>query len=262
MATFEIYDAAGSGFSMPASSANGYIIGSSADTSGELLYDDGSTAYFSISGNSKIDSFLINYSIQGDTVRIYDLEYYNNDDVVLQMIGINLIGSVSDLSTGSIFYAEVNLYDDYFGGNNYSDIIHGGPGNDTIDGYGAGDALYGDNGDDYVSGDDGDDLISGGSGADLIDGLAGSDELWGGSGFDTFCFGRGYGQDTVMDLSLAEGDGLFIDRSLAKNFAKLKKMAEKYSGGTVIDFKGADDLYLEYIKIKQLKKIDIDFFNF
>jgi len=261
MATFEIYDVAGVGFNMPASSADGYIIGSSGGASGYLAYDDGSLAVFVVSGNSVFNTVSVTYQVYGDALYIDDIEYYKGDYVSMQMLDLNLVGSISDLSSGNIFYAELNMYNDYFGGNNYVDIIHGGPGDDTIDGYGGNDLLFGDSGDDYLSGDNGNDTLFGGAGNDLVDGLAGNDQLWGGSGYDIFCFGRGYGKDVIKDFSKKQ-DSLFIDKGLVKNFKKLKKVAEKYKGGVLLDFKGQNDLIIENIKKKQLKKIDIDFFHF
>lgn len=64
MATFEIYDAAGTGFSMPASAAYGYVIADAGGTVGALTYDDGQTAIFSIFGNPQIDEVWITYNIQ------------------------------------------------------------------------------------------------------------------------------------------------------------------------------------------------------
>ena len=262
MATFEIYDAAGAGFDMPASSAEGYVISAGGGFNAALVYDNGSVAIFAVYGNSRIDEFTITYSIVGDTIYIEDLEYAKGNDIVLEMLDINLVGSISNLSQATLLYAEINLGDDYFGGNNYLDVIHGGPGNDWIDGYAGGDFLYGDAGDDWIFGDEGADFLYGGDGNDFVDGLDGKDNLWGGAGYDTFAFGKGYGKDFVRDLSLAEGDDFVIDKALAKNFKKLKKVAEKYKGGVVLDFKGADDLFIQGIKKKDLQKIDFDFFFF
>lgn len=75
---------------------------------------------------------------------------------------------------------------------NQSDIVLAGDGNDT---------LYGINGNDHLFGQGGDDHIYGGSGDDLISGGAGNDVLEGESGTDTYVFGRGYGNDTILDYA-------------------------------------------------------------
>lgn len=62
------------------------------------------------------------------------------------------------------------------------DTIYGGAGNDTI---------YGDIGDDFLSGDKGDDTLIGGKG---------SDTLQGGMGNDTYVFGRGFGNDVILNF--------------------------------------------------------------
>uniref|UniRef100_UPI000AC8708B calcium-binding protein n=1 Tax=Comamonas kerstersii TaxID=225992 RepID=UPI000AC8708B len=73
-----------------------------------------------------------------------------------------------------------------------ADIVLAGDGNDTLYGYNGNDRLFGQGGDDRIYGGDGDDLISGGAGDDL---------LYGESGADTYVFGRGYGNDTIVDIA-------------------------------------------------------------
>ncbi|QTW17772.1 calcium-binding protein [Comamonas kerstersii] len=73
-----------------------------------------------------------------------------------------------------------------------ADIVLAGDGNDTLYGYNGNDRLFGQGGDDRIYGGAGDDLISGGAGDDL---------LYGESGADTYVFGRGYGNDTIVDIA-------------------------------------------------------------
>ena len=73
-----------------------------------------------------------------------------------------------------------------------ADIVLAGDGNDT---------LYGNKGNDRLFGQGGDDRIYGGAGDDLISGGAGDDLLYGESGADTYVFGRGYGNDTIVDIA-------------------------------------------------------------
>lgn len=73
-----------------------------------------------------------------------------------------------------------------------SDIALAGAGNDRLQGNLGNDHLFGQAGDDVLHGDNGDDLLSGGAGDDL---------LYGGSGADTYVFGRGYGNDIIVDQS-------------------------------------------------------------
>ncbi|MEW5678663.1 calcium-binding protein [Comamonas kerstersii] len=73
-----------------------------------------------------------------------------------------------------------------------ADIVLAGDGKDT---------LYGNKGNDRLFGQGGDDRIYGGAGDDLISGGAGDDLLYGESGADTYVFGRGYGNDTIVDIA-------------------------------------------------------------
>ncbi|MEQ1729054.1 MAG: putative Ig domain-containing protein, partial [Vicinamibacterales bacterium] len=71
-----------------------------------------------------------------------------------------------------------------------NDILLGSWGSDTI---------KGGSGADYAFGGAGVDAIFGGTGDDILDGGAGNDTLDGGWGNDTYRFGRGSGQDTVLE---------------------------------------------------------------
>ena len=82
--------------------------------------------------------------------------------------------------------------DDVTGLTDKADIVLAGDGNDTLYGYNGNDRLFGQGGDDRIYGGAGDDLISGGAGDDL---------LYGESGADTYVFGRGYGNDTIVDIA-------------------------------------------------------------
>lgn len=111
------------------------------------------------------------------------------------------------------------------GGN---DRIYGGNGNDTLDGAGGSDWLYGEAGDDTLTGGAGYDQLQGGEGQDTLDGGAGNDQLQGGDGADTlnggagddlldggegddlYFFGRGDGNDRILELSGSGTDRLLL----------------------------------------------------
>ena len=89
------------------------------------------------------------------------------------------------------------------------DIIAGNAGDDTIHGLDQGDTLYGNKGNDALFGDEGGDTLYGGvghdqlwggNGADRLLGEKGNDTLYGEGGMDTFVFGKGFGQDIIMDF--------------------------------------------------------------
>jgi VCBS repeat-containing protein len=77
-------------------------------------------------------------------------------------------------------------------------VFTGTAGNDVLSGTGGNDALYGLAGDDV--------LWDGNCGNDILDGGAGNDRLYGGIGSDTYLFGRGYGQDFIVEGVDQAGD--------------------------------------------------------
>jgi len=62
------------------------------------------------------------------------------------------------------------------------------------------DVIGGTNIQDRLAGMAGNDVLQGGEGNDVLDGGAGNDQLHGGTGDDTYLFGRGGGQDRLIDL--------------------------------------------------------------
>lgn len=111
--------------------------------------------------------------------------------------------------------------------------------------------------DDEIYGSRYNDRLNGWDGNDYIDGWKGNDKLWGGKDYDTFYFGKKYKKDTIKDLNKNQ-DTIEIQKKLAKNFKQLKKVADDYKKGVVLDF-GKDKLKIEHYKMKDLHKIDFDF---
>jgi Ca2+-binding RTX toxin-like protein/GH24 family phage-related lysozyme (muramidase) len=68
------------------------------------------------------------------------------------------------------------------------------------------DYIVGTSGDDSLIGLGGNDTIVGGAGNDILDGGAGNDSLQGVIGNDTYVFGRGSGQDIVIDYDTTAGN--------------------------------------------------------
>ncbi|MES2831504.1 MAG: calcium-binding protein [Pseudomonadota bacterium] len=73
-----------------------------------------------------------------------------------------------------------------------ADTLSGGDGYDTLDGLGGNDKLIG---------GAGVDILNGGDGNDTLDGGAGSDTLSGNKGADTYLFGKGSGQDRILNVN-------------------------------------------------------------
>src|SRR6266568_4205773 len=103
-------------------------------------------------------------------------------------------------------YLDGGLDDDTIDGRGGKDIIHGYAGNDTLIGGDGDDVIDGGVGNDVLSGGAGDDTLIGGTGDDVLDGGTGNDSLHGETGNDTYRFGRGSGQDTVLDYDFTAGN--------------------------------------------------------
>lgn len=85
--------------------------------------------------------------------------------------------------------------DDFLTGSTDLDLVQAGDGNDLLFGRSGADELHGDAGNDY---------LAGGAGDDVLDGGVGDDYLRGGAGADTYRWGRGSGDDKIL-----ESDPLF-----------------------------------------------------
>lgn len=69
---------------------------------------------------------------------------------------------------------------------------------------------------DWIDGRDGNDTLTGGAGDDVLIGRGGNDTVSGGAGNDTYAFGRGDGQDTIInaDASTTTTDRLALGGSI------------------------------------------------
>ncbi|MEK5492547.1 calcium-binding protein [Paenibacillus sp. FSL R7-0297] len=133
---------------------------------------------------------------------------------------------------------------DTFTGTNMDEVFWGLEGDDTISGGGGKDFLFGDRGNDTLFGGElndklvggtGDDRLNGGNGDDVLDGGAGNDVMYGGdssdtsnnrgNGNDTYLFGRGYGQDTIVDYdaTACNADLVKLDESVQPGDVKLRR---------------------------------------
>ncbi len=95
-----------------------------------------------------------------------------------ESVAIADIVTATTVNDDDLEYGDENNHINALEGN---DIIHIGGGNDTLSGNEGNDTLYGEEGDDIISGDQGNDL------------------LYGADGNDTYLFGRGDGQDTIIE---------------------------------------------------------------
>ncbi len=79
-----------------------------------------------------------------------------------------------------------------------NNTIVGNDSNEIINALGGDDLVSGGLGNDVINGGAGNDILFGNYGDDTLDGGAGNDELHGGSGNNAYRFGKGYGQDIII----------------------------------------------------------------
>ena len=127
------------------------------------------------------------------------IEFKNSDDIITKDHIINSLLTTSNLNDYINPFDKDKNYridskdgDDTIITHNGNDTILAGNGNDTID---SGD------GNDYIDGGSGDDDIYAGDGDDTLIGGSGNDTLQGGMGNDTYVFGRGFGNDIILNFN-------------------------------------------------------------
>ena len=143
------------------------------------------------------------------------------------------------------------------------DRLYGGSGNDILDGGAQNDRLNGGSGNDHLVGGHGDDVLVGNGGNDVLLGSSGNDQLTGSSGKDKFVFGRGFGQDTVVDFKSRQGDSIKLKLfgQAFDSFGEIQAIASQHGRDTVLDFGGGDVLTLKNVKISDLSAEDFGLFD-
>lgn len=148
--------------------------------------------------DSSNTSLVINISGATDTLTIYG--YFQGEYLDYQE-GPNYKNNTSIIrfADGTDWnYEDVKAF---FIATSSNDILEGTASNEVINGLEGNDRIYGAAGNDVIDGGDGNDSLFGNAGDDFIDGGAGNDTLYGGSGEDTYLFGRGSGQDAILDFA-------------------------------------------------------------
>lgn len=143
-----------------------------------------------------------------------------------------------------------------------SDKVFGNSAKNVLDGRAGNDQLRGLDGNDVLLGGDGKDKLLGGSGKDALDGGAGNDRLTGDAGADAFVFGRGFGQDTVLDFE-DNVDVLRLDDRLWTGVRTVAQVIADFgsndNGDAVFDFGGGNVLTVAGVALNRLGD-DIDIF--
>jgi len=128
--------------------------------------------------------------------------------------------------------------DDHLRGTPRNDVIRAQAGNDIVFGEGGNDMLLGESGDDLLDGGPGNDSLIGGDGRDRLLGGAGNDLLYGGTGNDIYRFGRGAGQDRVVELSARDYEVVEFEPGI-----RLADLSFRHSlGGFDVSIRGTADV--------------------
>jgi Ca2+-binding RTX toxin-like protein len=157
---------------------------------------DGGAGSDSMVGGTGNDTYIVDAA--GDTV----LELGNDGtDTVRSSVNYTLGNFVENLTlTGTALNGTGNLLNNVLTGSEAVNVLTGAGGHDTLHGLGGNDILYGSySGNDALFGGTGHDALNGLYGQDTLHGGAGNDTLDGSWGNDTYQFGRGEGQDRIVE---------------------------------------------------------------
>ncbi|MEJ8849679.1 calcium-binding protein [Variovorax rhizosphaerae] len=192
----------------------------------ELMVDEAGVHFDTTALASKVDAAITSDSRNGITDLI-ELNLFANS--TLREVGFDGIATlraqIAALPVNAPVLAELaslHVLQGSATGTDFAEIYLGNAGNndifardgdDVVDGGAGDDNIRGESGNDTLLGGAGNDALSGGAGNDTFDGGAGNDTAYGDGGNDTYLFGRGDGQDTVIDYDATVGN---IDRVIFK----------------------------------------------
>ena len=183
------------------------------------------------------------------------------DDIVVSVVGDEIVVNVNDVQTGSFATVDVTrvdifglagpdnievngLINTFICGGLGSDTIIGGDLRNEIEGGGGNDTILGGPSIDDITGGAGFDIIDGGAGNDIIDGGTFDDMLFGGSGDDIIRGGDGAdmingggGDDTLLGQ---DGPDLLLGSS-GSDFAIGGEGRDEIFGGGGVDFLGGSE---------------------
>lgn len=220
--------------------------------SGEIL-SVGSSAIYSI---KMLTTFITNHGlIQG---AIGGIETQDEQTVRITNTG-TIMGGQFAISIGGSQPATIsnrghidgnvllgNGGDQFHGRYGQQSLIYGRSGDDRITGGTGDEQFYGESGNDTLKGSGGDDLLNGGLGTDTLTGGTGDDALTGGGGPDVFVFGRGHGDDRILDFADTR-DKIDLSVFHFANAAAVTSLAFDRPGGLLIDLtsKGGGTIFID-----------------
>ena len=182
----------------------------------------------------QIDSYFAADATAGWTIE--EIRFSDSPEVVwsVETVKAKAIngGAGNDTLTG---YASADTLsggdgNDVISGRDGNDLLNAGAGDDSLAGEGGADTLNGEAGNDTLQGGAGDDILHGGSGNDILAG--GRYDTWNGYydgwGNDTYQFGRGDGQDFILDLDASGGnlDKIVFRAGIAESDVQAERMGD------------------------------------
>jgi len=203
-------------------------------------YLDGGAGADRLNGGIGDDTYVVDQA--GD--RIAEVARNGGIDTVLTSLDAYTLGAhVENLAfTGTGAFSGT--------GNALDNILTGGAGRDR---------LYGLDGNDTLIGGVGRDVLIAGAGNDRLDGGLGTDDLYAGAGADTLVFRSGYGQDTVFDFRIADGDVIELDAGEFADFAALGSALADTAAGATITYDDGSTLLLAHVAASSLGADDFRF---
>jgi len=213
-----------------------------------LMGERGNDTYIFRRGSGQ-DTIIDPDPTPGNTDTIWLGSNLTPDDITLRRSGNNLVLKINDTTdtlTVQDFFKNDSLLNrveriEFMDGTTWTeadiiskanaptegdDFIWLSPENDNLNALGGNDTIYGREGDDILDGGTGSDSLYGGPGDDILDGGPGNDLLDGGLGNDTYLFGRGYGQDTIIDQDTTPGnlDTILLGEGVLPTDIKLERL--------------------------------------
>ncbi|MEQ7779996.1 calcium-binding protein, partial [Xanthomonas sp. WHRI 8356] len=229
------------------------VMGEGISTEDVAVAREGDSLVLSVKGTS--DSIRVNSYFYADATYGYQVEEVRFADGATWDIAAikSLVQLATDGNDTLIGYASADSLSGGLGEDNLSgmggddslrggigaDTLYGNEGDDTLDGGDQNDRLYGGTGNDLLLGGVGTDSLSGENGDDLLDGGAGNDTLDGGFGNDVYIFGRGSGNDLIVnyDWTADKRDAIVMGEGISTGDVSVARDGDSL----VLSIKGTSD---------------------
>jgi Ca2+-binding RTX toxin-like protein len=165
-------------------------------------------------------------------------------DIVVQVSGSNLIVGVRNPANPNATFSQLTdkiTLQNWTDPNNRIETLRlGGVDRAVAVGSASSDTLNGTTGNDWIFGLAGNDSIQGNAGNDILMGGGGNDTLTGGSGTDAYVFGRGDGQDTIVN-GVAGNAGPSGELDFTTDISKSQIWLKQVGNDLIVSVMGTQD---------------------